>query len=109
VALPEGELVVNSSQGGGSKDTWVITPPRPAAEPVPEQDVTRIEFTTADLPAEPPGQDPGPANDNAIAQSQQQQQWKDPAPLPPRELGASLWAGPMDGSGHLGRREVGRC
>jgi hypothetical protein len=22
--LPEGELVVNSSQGGGSKDTWVI-------------------------------------------------------------------------------------
>jgi uncharacterized circularly permuted ATP-grasp superfamily protein len=24
VALPKGELVVNSSQGGGSKDTWVI-------------------------------------------------------------------------------------
>jgi len=24
VALPEGELVVNSSQGGGSKDTWVV-------------------------------------------------------------------------------------
>ncbi|WP_206448066.1 circularly permuted type 2 ATP-grasp protein [Agrococcus sp. KRD186] len=24
VALPEGQLVVNSSQGGGSKDTWVI-------------------------------------------------------------------------------------
>jgi uncharacterized circularly permuted ATP-grasp superfamily protein len=24
VALPEGELVVNSSQGGGSKDTWVM-------------------------------------------------------------------------------------
>jgi uncharacterized circularly permuted ATP-grasp superfamily protein len=74
VALPEGELVVNSSQGGGSKDTWVITPPRPAAEPAAEHDVTRIEFTTADLPAEPPAQDPGPPNDNAIAQSQQQQQ-----------------------------------
>jgi uncharacterized circularly permuted ATP-grasp superfamily protein len=29
VALPEGALVVNSSQGGGSKDTWVL-----AAEPV---------------------------------------------------------------------------
>jgi uncharacterized circularly permuted ATP-grasp superfamily protein len=27
VALPEGELVVNSSQGGGSKDTWVLSPP----------------------------------------------------------------------------------
>ena len=24
VALPEGQLVVNSSQGGGSKDTWVL-------------------------------------------------------------------------------------
>ena len=45
VALPEGSLVVNSSQGGGSKDTWVATgssdlratrqtpsrPPRPPA------------------------------------------------------------------------------
>jgi uncharacterized circularly permuted ATP-grasp superfamily protein len=28
VALPEGELVVNSSQGGGSKDTWVLSPSR---------------------------------------------------------------------------------
>ncbi len=27
VALPRGELVVNSSQGGGSKDTWVLSPP----------------------------------------------------------------------------------
>ena len=27
VALPAGELVVNSSQGGGSKDTWVLGPP----------------------------------------------------------------------------------
>lgn len=42
VALPEGELIVNSSQGGGSKDTWVLAPsgsmpavvPEPA--PVPE-------------------------------------------------------------------------
>ncbi len=29
VALPEGELIVNSSQGGGSKDTWVLTETRP--------------------------------------------------------------------------------
>jgi uncharacterized circularly permuted ATP-grasp superfamily protein len=26
VALPEGSLIVNSSQGGGSKDTWVLAP-----------------------------------------------------------------------------------
>jgi uncharacterized circularly permuted ATP-grasp superfamily protein len=29
VALPEGELIVNSSQGGGSKDTWVLHDGRP--------------------------------------------------------------------------------
>jgi uncharacterized circularly permuted ATP-grasp superfamily protein len=36
VALPEGALVVNSSQGGGSKDTWVLAeepPPTPAPRP----------------------------------------------------------------------------
>lgn len=33
VALPEGQLVVNSSQGGGSKDTWVLGDPR---HPMPE-------------------------------------------------------------------------
>ena len=26
VALRKGSLVVNSSQGGGSKDTWVVEP-----------------------------------------------------------------------------------
>ena len=26
VALRKGSLVVNSSQGGGSKDTWVVDP-----------------------------------------------------------------------------------
>jgi len=30
VALPEGQLVVNSSQGGGSKDTWVTGGSAPA-------------------------------------------------------------------------------
>ena len=35
VALPEGELIVNSSRGGGSKDTWVLA--GPVAEPVAEQ------------------------------------------------------------------------
>jgi len=30
-ALPEGSLVVNSSQGGGSKDTWVVDPDLPGS------------------------------------------------------------------------------
>jgi len=33
VALRKGNLVVNSSQGGGSKDTWVLTDPIPRHEP----------------------------------------------------------------------------
>jgi uncharacterized circularly permuted ATP-grasp superfamily protein len=33
VALPEGALVVNSSQGGGSKDTWVLADPDASIEP----------------------------------------------------------------------------
>ena len=37
VALVKGSLVVNSSQGGGSKDTWVVQPNggRPAVTPAP--------------------------------------------------------------------------
>jgi hypothetical protein len=39
VALPEGELIVNSSQGGGSKDTWVLSPSlhRPPVEPAADE------------------------------------------------------------------------
>jgi uncharacterized circularly permuted ATP-grasp superfamily protein len=73
VALPEGELVVNSSQGGGSKDTWVLSPPRQAAEPV-QPDTTTIEFTPAELPDDHSGPDPGPPADAVAGQSQQQQQ-----------------------------------
>jgi uncharacterized circularly permuted ATP-grasp superfamily protein len=31
VALRRGSLVVNSSQGGGSKDTWIVEPATPGA------------------------------------------------------------------------------
>ena len=44
VALPEGELVVNSSQGGGSKDTWVLTGPRPA---IPEPPAVSFSLLAA--------------------------------------------------------------
>ena len=39
VALPRGEMIVNSSRGGGSKDTWVLAPVRTsdAAESSPSQ------------------------------------------------------------------------
>ncbi|MHB8294370.1 MAG: circularly permuted type 2 ATP-grasp protein [Acidimicrobiales bacterium] len=53
VALQEGSLVVNSSQGGGSKDTWVLTPspvPAPAGARGRGESAGR-EPATADRPA----------------------------------------------------------
>lgn len=66
VALPEGELVVNSSQGGGSKDTWVLSdrravPPTSTAHP-DNREVVVMSAPTASL------------EDSMRAQQQQQQQ-----------------------------------
>jgi len=42
VALPEGELIVNSSRGGGSKDTWVMArPTEEAVEPARQRSVRK--------------------------------------------------------------------
>ena len=38
VALRRGSLVVNSSQGGGSKDTWVLAPRAAAGAREPSGD-----------------------------------------------------------------------
>ncbi|WP_414989222.1 circularly permuted type 2 ATP-grasp protein [Aeromicrobium sp.] len=38
VALPEGELIVNSSRGGGSKDTWVLADPLTDPHPRDEEE-----------------------------------------------------------------------
>ena len=43
VALAKGELIVNSSRGGGSKDTWVLAGPTPGAEPVTAQSQTQTQ------------------------------------------------------------------
>ena len=53
VALPEGELVVNSSQGGGSKDTWVLSPPvnRPPEPDVEEDEVEEVDRVEGTAPA----------------------------------------------------------
>ncbi len=72
VALPEGELVLNSSQGGGSKDTWVLGG-------VPPSRSTRV----AEHPqAVPVGSSvPIDANpDDLRAQSMQQQQSRSTTP-----------------------------
>jgi len=53
VALREGSLVVNSSQGGGSKDTWIIDPDVAdggSARPIPAQSQSQSS-TSEEVPA----------------------------------------------------------
>lgn len=78
VALPEGQLVVNSSQGGGSKDTWVV-----GLDPLRthEHDISGLvadqAAVTQSIPiisAETHLQDHNPADAPRQDQQQQQQQ-----------------------------------
>jgi uncharacterized circularly permuted ATP-grasp superfamily protein len=70
VALPEGSLIVNSSRGGGSKDTWVLAP---EGDPVTPP-AARREAHAGRAPVHP-GSRPkaGPAVTQAAQQQQQQQ------------------------------------
>ena len=73
VALPEGSLVVNSSQGGGSKDTWVIDDGLDVERFTPEP----IEGAAVRWPAAAPAaRDNSPAmhDDRLVQQERQQQQ-----------------------------------
>jgi uncharacterized circularly permuted ATP-grasp superfamily protein len=52
VALPEGSLVVNSSQGGGSKDTWVVADHDHGVQYTPpERPTPRLTRVLAAVPA----------------------------------------------------------
>ncbi len=64
VALPEGELIVNSSRGGGSKDTWVLAGGR-AVAPAPVAPAPEVHA---------PPLDTGPAIETRSMQAEQQQQ-----------------------------------
>ncbi len=73
VALPEGQLVVNSSQGGGSKDTWVLDS-APVA-PLPRENLVN-EYgptTSSSTPHHTPLRT-APADEDMSARHQQQQQ-----------------------------------
>ena len=80
VALPEGKLVVNSSQGGGSKDTWVLGTGRSTLfEPDLPEDLQEVTVSAGeDHPVtgpsiHPPQSSPHDAT-SGTAQEQQQQQ-----------------------------------
>jgi len=90
VALREGALIVNSSQGGGSKDTWVLAPePGDVSESGPDgvNGVNLAQSDGPDGPGELDGADgqldpanavagrlAGPGADGLQQQQQQQQQ-----------------------------------
>ncbi|MET0236303.1 MAG: circularly permuted type 2 ATP-grasp protein [Kibdelosporangium sp.] len=67
VALPEGSLIVNSSQGGGSKDTWVLA----ARSSTVERELAEPSLATV-AGLDSPAADQGP--EFSAAQQQQQQQ-----------------------------------
>lgn len=64
VALQEGNLIVNSSQGGGSKDTWVLAE-GPADQPAPEISSSVPDVVPRQL---------GPDGDRTVVQEGAQQQ-----------------------------------
>ncbi|MFT4258140.1 circularly permuted type 2 ATP-grasp protein [Microbacterium sp.] len=83
VALPEGQLVVNSSQGGGSKDTWVLDAAT-AANPNSNQSGAASDevtlATAAITTVAPVREDPhtpfrsSPADEDLVTRHHQQQQ-----------------------------------
>ena len=88
VALPAGEMIVNSSQGGGSKDTWVLADPHSlSAEDGPTYSAT------ATIPTVPPSGPHGPLDSEhppeRRKQQQQQQQSRAVLRMPPARLPAA--------------------
>lgn len=62
VALPEGERIVNSSRGGGSKDTWVLSTPIAPQVEVPRTtgEVRIVQAPVDDAPVGPAPAEPEP-------------------------------------------------
>ncbi|WP_373876766.1 circularly permuted type 2 ATP-grasp protein [Lolliginicoccus levis] len=69
VALKESSLVVNSSQGGGSKDTWVLATTRSAAE---DRELVGDELVSEPTTAHRSEVGPDPGTEQEQQQQQQQ-------------------------------------
>ena len=78
VALVEGSLVVNSSQGGGSKDTWVLAPRRAPKKDRELLDEDLLPPIATPLEGAPRRVTPGPELGPMFDQAQQQQQGRAP-------------------------------
>jgi len=69
VALPKGSLVVNSSQGGGAKDTWVLDDGAPRTTKTERPPV--VAAVDSDIPER---MDMPPTHDDRMTQQERQQQ-----------------------------------
>ncbi len=79
VALPEGSLVVNSSQGGGSKDTWVLADREATVAYLPpDRPTPRLTRVLAAVPARV--HSPTTHDERMRQQENQQQQAGGPPP-----------------------------
>src|SRR4029453_11932231 len=86
VALPEGALVVNSSQGGGSKDTWVLASPTDALP----YEAPHLPVQVEPLPAATsPGLGQGATSSGEKQQQQQQGRSSCGAGSPSRSTGSA--------------------
>jgi len=105
VALPEGQLVVNSSQGGGSKDTWVVgTEAIRTAYHDMQGLVADQAAATSSIPivsAESHLQDHNPQDSPRKDQQEQQQQSRAPVEFGGRD---GEFGEDMRGSGGIGVR-----
>ncbi|MDJ1114367.1 circularly permuted type 2 ATP-grasp protein [Microbacterium dauci] len=96
VALPEGQLVVNSSQGGGSKDTWIVGGDAPSrgeyggqhpslaglvAEQATPTSAIPVIYDAQDEPTHSPQDRPRSTHE----QQEQQQQGRDAASASPAD------------------------
>jgi uncharacterized circularly permuted ATP-grasp superfamily protein len=88
VALTRGELIVNSSQGGGSKDTWVLTASRSRPEPAPPRDAPATVTDSVPLSDPAHGSSAATADNGAQQEQQQQQQQSQAADTPLTEVSA---------------------
>ena len=76
VALPEGSLVVNSSQGGGSKDTWVLAPVdarrdrAPKRRPRGDDRRRRCSPASRSTPVRPSASRPRPSSSSSSSSSE---------------------------------------
>ena len=83
VALPEGRLVVNSSQGGGSKDTWVLGGDEPQDRSIPRlvaDQATAVPARVTAVAAAEHERDHAPDDEPGARAEQVQQQQQERTP-----------------------------